>query len=143
LIIRFSPCQHCFGFRHSSFGFSADEQFANSYSELYRWRIRAAHRRPISRQHRTGDGKAYSQVADSDGRDVDLAVKAAEKAFADWSRKPAEERSRILLCIADLIERDLEKFARAESIDTGKPLSLARSLDIEIFGPVITITPFD
>jgi acyl-CoA reductase-like NAD-dependent aldehyde dehydrogenase len=47
------------------------------------------------------------------------------------------------VCIADLIERDLEKFAWAESIDTGKPLSLARSLDIEIFGPVITITPFD
>ncbi len=75
-------------------------------------------------------GKPYSQVADSDGRDVDLAVVAAEKAFADWSRSSAAERSRILLRIADLIERDLEKFSRAESIDTGKPLSLARSLDI-------------
>ena len=72
-------------------------------------------------------GKPYSQVADSDGRDVDLAVAAAEKAFADWSRTPAAERSRILLRIADLIERDLEKLARAESIDTGKPLSLART----------------
>ena len=47
-----------------------------------------------------------------------------------WSGTPAAERSRILLRIADLIERDLEKFARAESIDTGKPLALARSLDI-------------
>jgi len=75
-------------------------------------------------------GKAYSQVADSDSRDVDLAVAAAEKAFVDWSNKPAAERSKILLRIADLIERDLEKFARAESIDTGKPLSLARGLDI-------------
>src|SRR6266853_3713630 len=75
-------------------------------------------------------GKPYSQVADSDGRDVDLAVTAAEKAFTDWSRTPATERSRILLRIADLIERDLEKLARAESIDTGKPLSLARTLDI-------------
>ena len=75
-------------------------------------------------------GKPYSQVADSDGRDVDLAVAAAEKAFVDWSKKPATERSTILLRIADLIERDLEKFARAESIDTGKPLSLARTLDI-------------
>ena len=75
-------------------------------------------------------GKSYSQVADSDSRDVDLAVAAAEKAFADWSKKAAAERSQILLRIADLIERDLEKFARAESIDTGKPLSLARSLDI-------------
>src|SRR6266576_98735 len=75
-------------------------------------------------------GKPYSQVADSDGRDVELAVAAANKAFTDWSRMPGTERSRILLRIADLIERDLEKLARAESIDTGKPLSLARSLDI-------------
>src|SRR6266850_203355 len=75
-------------------------------------------------------GKPYSQVADSDAQDVDLAVAAAEKAFCDWSKKPAAERSRFLLQIADLIERDLEKFARAESIDTGKPISLARSLDI-------------
>jgi aminomuconate-semialdehyde/2-hydroxymuconate-6-semialdehyde dehydrogenase len=75
-------------------------------------------------------GKPYSRVADSDARDVELAVAAAEKAFPDWSRKPAADRSLLLLRIADLIERDLEKFARAESIDTGKPLSLARSLDI-------------
>ena len=43
---------------------------------------------------------------------------------------PAAEHSSILLRIADLIERDLEKLSRAESIDTGKPLSLARTLDI-------------
>jgi len=75
-------------------------------------------------------GKPYSQVADSDARDVELAVAAADKAFPEWSRRPAAERSKILLRIADLIERDLEKLARAESIDTGKPLSLARTLDI-------------
>jgi aminomuconate-semialdehyde/2-hydroxymuconate-6-semialdehyde dehydrogenase len=75
-------------------------------------------------------GKPYSQVPDSDSGDVELAVAAAEKAFVGWSHTPAAERSRILLRIADLIDRDLEKFARAESVDTGKPLSLARSLDI-------------
>jgi aminomuconate-semialdehyde/2-hydroxymuconate-6-semialdehyde dehydrogenase len=75
-------------------------------------------------------GKPYSKVADSDTRDVELAVAAAEKAFPEWSRRPAAERSIILLRIADLIERDLEKLARAESVDTGKPLSLARTLDI-------------
>ena len=75
-------------------------------------------------------GKPYSQVPDSDAHDVDLAVAAAEKAFRDWSKKTAAERSTFLLRIAELIERDLEKFARAESIDTGKPISLARSLDI-------------
>jgi aminomuconate-semialdehyde/2-hydroxymuconate-6-semialdehyde dehydrogenase len=75
-------------------------------------------------------GKVYSQVPDSDARDVELAVAAADKAFDGWSKTATAERSRILLRIADLIERDLEKLARAESIDTGKPLSLARSLDI-------------
>jgi aminomuconate-semialdehyde/2-hydroxymuconate-6-semialdehyde dehydrogenase len=75
-------------------------------------------------------GRPYSQVADSDAHDVDLAVAAAEKAFRDWSKKAPAERSRFLLHLAELIERDLEKFARAESIDTGKPISLARTLDI-------------
>jgi len=75
-------------------------------------------------------GKPYSLVPDSDIRDVEAAVAASEKAFPAWSRRPAAERSRILLRIADLIDRDLEKLARAESIDTGKPLALARSLDI-------------
>ena len=75
-------------------------------------------------------GQPYSLVPDSDARDVEAAVAGAEKAFADWSRTPVAERSRIILRIAELIDRDLEKFARAESIDTGKPLALARSLDI-------------
>ncbi|CAN5260336.1 aldehyde dehydrogenase [soil metagenome] len=75
-------------------------------------------------------GKPYSQVPDSDARDVEAAVVAAEQAFATWSKTSAAERSRLLLRIADIIERDLEKFARAESVDTGKPVSLARNLDI-------------
>ena len=45
-------------------------------------------------------GKPYSQVADSDAHDVDLAVAAAEKAFRDWSKKTAAERSNLLLLIA-------------------------------------------
>ena len=75
-------------------------------------------------------GKPYSHVADSTKEDVELAVAAAEKAFADWSKTPAQKRSQILLRVADFIERDLDKFARAESIDTGKPITLARTLDI-------------
>ncbi|HEY2102402.1 MAG TPA: aldehyde dehydrogenase [Chthoniobacterales bacterium] len=75
-------------------------------------------------------GKPYSEVADSDGRDIELAVAAAEEAFPNWSHTPAADRSRILLRVAELIERDLEKLARAESVDTGKPLSLARTMDI-------------
>ena len=89
---------------------------------------------PVGREYidniEPATGKPYSKVPDSDARDVELAVAAAEKAFVTWSRTSADERSRVLLRIADLIERDLEKLARAESIDTGKPLTLARTLDI-------------
>jgi aminomuconate-semialdehyde/2-hydroxymuconate-6-semialdehyde dehydrogenase len=75
-------------------------------------------------------GAVIAKVPDSDERDVRSAVAAAERAFPGWSRTPAAERSRILLRLAALIERDLEPLARAEAIDTGKPLALARTMDI-------------
>ena len=75
-------------------------------------------------------GMVYSKVPDSDQRDVDAAVEAAEAAFPAWSHMPADERSRIMLAIADLIEANLDHFAMAECIDNGKPLSLARTVDI-------------
>src|SRR4051812_9874043 len=75
-------------------------------------------------------GEVYSQVPDSDAADVEQAVPAAEAPFPAWSRTTASERSRLLLRIADLIERDLDDLARAESVDTGKPITLARTLDI-------------
>ena len=75
-------------------------------------------------------GAVYSRLPESDERDVEAAVQAAERAFPKWACTPAHERSRILLRIADLIESNLEKLARAESIDSGKPIALARTLDI-------------
>lgn len=75
-------------------------------------------------------GRVYSGVADSDARDVERAVEAAQAAFAKWSTTPAEERCRVLLRAADIIERDLEKFALAECIDGGKPLTRARVVEI-------------
>jgi aminomuconate-semialdehyde/2-hydroxymuconate-6-semialdehyde dehydrogenase len=70
------------------------------------------------------------QLPDSDERDVNHAVDAAARAFPKWSTTPAAERSRILLRIADLIEANIETLAHAECVDTGKPISLARILDI-------------
>ena len=75
-------------------------------------------------------GKVYSQVADSDGRDVDAAVSAARAAFPAWSSMPAEDRCAVMMRLADLVDKNLDALARAESVDNGKPLSLARSLDI-------------
>ncbi len=75
-------------------------------------------------------GQVYSQIADSDDRDVNLAVEAATAAFPAWSMTPPEERFAILMRLVALIERDLESLARAESMDNGKPVSLARAVDI-------------
>jgi aminomuconate-semialdehyde/2-hydroxymuconate-6-semialdehyde dehydrogenase len=75
-------------------------------------------------------GQTYSQVAASDADDVDAAVAAADRAFPGWAGTPAAQRSRLLVEIADRIEADLDRFARAESIDSGKPLDLARTVDI-------------
>ncbi|MBX2991030.1 MAG: aldehyde dehydrogenase [Bacteroidetes bacterium] len=75
-------------------------------------------------------GEVYSQLPDSDDRDVQHAVETANKAFFAWSTMPTEQRSQILLCIAELIERDLDKLALAESTDQGKPVWLAKSVDI-------------
>jgi aminomuconate-semialdehyde/2-hydroxymuconate-6-semialdehyde dehydrogenase len=75
-------------------------------------------------------GKVYSLIPDSDEKDVELATEAALKAFPSWSNTPKEDRSKIMLKISDLIEKNLDRFAIAESIDNGKPVSLARMVDI-------------
>ncbi|HEX9579105.1 MAG TPA: aldehyde dehydrogenase [Myxococcales bacterium] len=75
-------------------------------------------------------GEVHARVASSEARDVDAAVAAAVRAFPQWSATPAQERSRALRRIARLIERDLDRLARAESIDSGKPLQASRTLDI-------------
>jgi len=75
-------------------------------------------------------GAIYSLIADSDERDVQLAVDAAKAAFPEWSRSSTEARHNILMRLVALIERDLEPLALAESIDQGKPLTLARTVDI-------------
>jgi aminomuconate-semialdehyde/2-hydroxymuconate-6-semialdehyde dehydrogenase len=75
-------------------------------------------------------GQVYSQVPDSDAADLELAVAAAERALPGWKAQSLEARARILNAIADGIERRLSELARAEAIDNGKPVTLARSLDI-------------
>ncbi|RSK42664.1 aldehyde dehydrogenase [Hymenobacter perfusus] len=75
-------------------------------------------------------GQVFAQVPDSDAADVDAAVQTAEAALTAWRALAAEERGRLLVRLAELIERNLDRLARAESQDNGKPLSLARTLDI-------------
>lgn len=75
-------------------------------------------------------GKVYSLIPDSDEKDVELAYQAAKAAFPAWSITPKDVRSKYLLKIAALIEKNLDKLALAESTDNGKPLKLAKTVDI-------------
>ena len=75
-------------------------------------------------------GHALGRVPDSDGRDVDLAVAAAQRALPGWRALGAQGRSDALRKLADGIEARLDPWAEAESRDTGKPVALARRLDI-------------
>ena len=76
------------------------------------------------------EGKVYNLIPDSDEADVKLAVEAAKKAFPSWAALSITERGKILNRIADLIDQKLDELALAESIDNGKPLKLAKSVDI-------------
>lgn len=74
--------------------------------------------------------EVYSLIPDSDERDVQMAVEAAQRAFPVWSKTSHEERFEILMRLVRLIERDLDILAEAESVDNGKPVSLAKRVDI-------------
>jgi len=75
-------------------------------------------------------GKVYSQIPDSKAEDVQAATKAAADAFPIWANMPKQQRSDIMLKVAELIEERMDQFVAAESLDNGKPESLARAVDI-------------
>jgi len=75
-------------------------------------------------------GELYAYTPDSGEDDVKLAVKSAKMAFPAWSKMPIENRSRILMRIADLIEQNMDALSAAETEDTGKPLNLSSTVDI-------------
>ena len=91
------------------------------------------------------NGEVYGQIPNSSKEDVEVAYKAAKKAFPEWAQTTLDERSRIIIKISELLEYNLQRFAEAESIDNGKPVSLAKSVDIpraasnfRFFGNAIT-----
>ena len=75
-------------------------------------------------------GKIYGEIPKSTEADVTHAVGSAKKAFPSWSQLSASKRSSFLLKLADELDEKLEYFAKAESKDNGKPLSLAKKVDI-------------
>ena len=75
-------------------------------------------------------GVVFSLIPDSDAEDVSLATEAAKAAFPKWSAMTINERSEILLRLSKGIEDRMDEFVAAESLDNGKPISLARQVDI-------------
>jgi aminomuconate-semialdehyde/2-hydroxymuconate-6-semialdehyde dehydrogenase len=96
--------------------------------------IAGQYQQPINGQYldniEPATGLVYGQIPNSDIDDVNLAVSAAEQALPQWQAIPLEERADILIAIAQEIESRIEELALAEAIDNGKPVSLARSVDI-------------
>jgi len=75
-------------------------------------------------------GKVFAQCPASTATDVEIAVQAASRASAGWANTRPEDRARCLMRLADLIEAELDALAELESRDNGKPVALARELDI-------------
>jgi phenylacetaldehyde dehydrogenase len=79
-------------------------------------------------------GEVLAQVAEGDSADIEQAVKAARKAFdhGPWRKLTASERGRLIWKLSDLLEAHTEEFAYLESLDNGKPLTIARGADVPL-----------
>ncbi|MFZ0427789.1 MAG: aldehyde dehydrogenase family protein [Acidobacteriota bacterium] len=79
-------------------------------------------------------GDVMARVAAGDREDIDRAVRAARIAFerGPWSRLTPSERGRLIWKLGDLIDEHLEEFAELESLDNGKPLTVARVADVPL-----------
>lgn len=111
--------------------------------------INGSFQNPISEEwldnYNPANGMVYGKIPNSSKDDVETAYQAAKAAFPSWSQTTLEERSRILIKISEFLEANLQRFAEAESKDNGKPLALAKEIDIpraasnfRFFGNAIT-----
>ncbi len=78
------------------------------------------------------NGAVFCEVPRSDAKDVDLAVQAAQQAFAIWSKTAVAERANVMLRIADRIEQNIEMLAVAETWDNGKAVRETLAADIPL-----------
>jgi aldehyde dehydrogenase (NAD+) len=78
--------------------------------------------------------EVIAEVAEGDAADVDLAVKAARKAFetGPWSKMDARDRGKLMNKLADLIEDNFDELAALETLDNGKPINDARAADLPL-----------
>ena len=78
--------------------------------------------------------EVIASVAEGDAADIDLAVKAARKAFesGEWPKMDARDRGKLMNKLADLIEEELDELAALESLDNGKPIRDAKAADLPL-----------
>ena len=78
--------------------------------------------------------EVIAEVAEGDAADIDLAVKAARKAFdsGPWRKTDARDRGRLMNKLADLIEKNIDELAELETLDNGKPISESRNADLPL-----------
>jgi len=80
-------------------------------------------------------GEVLSRVAEGDREDINRAVAAARAAFdsGPWTQSlTASDRGKLIWKLADLLEQNIEEFAQLESLDNGKPLTIARGADVPL-----------
>jgi acyl-CoA reductase-like NAD-dependent aldehyde dehydrogenase len=76
-------------------------------------------------------GRAICRVAQGGAEDIDRAVRAAQGALeGEWSRLQAADRGMLLARLADALEQATEEFAQLEALDNGKPVKMARVVDV-------------
>src|SRR4029078_8726110 len=82
----------------------------------------------------TATGGVIAEGAEGDKKDIDRGVKAARRAFESgpWPRLSPSERGRLVWRVGDLILEHLEELAELESLDNGKPVSVARAADVPL-----------
>nr|WP_026314540.1 aldehyde dehydrogenase family protein [Heyndrickxia acidiproducens] len=76
------------------------------------------------------NGEKLAEFVDASHADVDAAVEAAKEAFQSWKKVSVQEKSQMLLKIADLIDENQEHLALVETLDNGKPLRETSGIDV-------------
>lgn len=93
-----------------------------------------AKRGQVFKVYNPANGEVIAHVAEGNAEDIDLAVKAARRAFEEgpWRKMTPSERGRLIWKLADLVEQHLEEFAQLETLDNGKPLTVSRIADVPL-----------
>ena len=86
----------------------------------------------VFKAYSPSDGEQLATCVDAGKEDVDLAVSAAWKAFETWKHVSPQERSRMLLKIADLVDANAERLAMIETLDNGKPIRETLGIDVPL-----------